>query len=191
MAGINITLRGLDKTLANLDIKKLTVPIQDELEAFAKNTVQMAQANAPVDEGYLREQIGFEIFPLNVKIFAAATYSAYLEFGTRKFAAAYVGSLPATWQEMAAETRGKAGGTMDEFIQNIMAWVLRKGIGADLTKSKSISKTASSLDKMQSAAYAIALNILQNGIKPHPFLYPAFETNRLLLIERLKALSNA
>jgi hypothetical protein len=66
---------------------------------------------------------------------------------------------------------------MDEFIQSIMAWVKRKGIGADTTKSGNVSSSASSLDKQQQAAYWIAINILQNGIKPKKFLYEAVKDN--------------
>jgi len=39
---------------------------------------------------------------------------------------------------------------------------------------------------MQSAAYAIALNILQNGIRAQPYLRPAVEANTPKLIENIK-----
>jgi hypothetical protein len=41
---------------------------------------------------------------------------------------------------------------------------------------------------MQQAAYAIALNILQNGIKPHPYIFPAYEIARLKLLKDLNDL---
>ena len=39
---------------------------------------------------------------------------------------------------------------------------------------------------MQQAAYAIALNILQNGIRPHPFVYPAVTKNTPVLEADIK-----
>jgi HK97 gp10 family phage protein len=146
---------------------------------FGTRVETEAKRNAPADEGKLRSSINSTFDPrkFTVKITVATDYAAYQEFGTRKFAAAYVGTLPQEWRTYAATFKGKTGGSMDEFIQSIMAWVNRKGIGADITKSGNVSSSASSLDKQQQAAYWIAINILQNGIKPKKFLYEAVKDN--------------
>jgi hypothetical protein len=100
---------------------------------------------------------------------ASARYAAYIEFGTRKFAAAYVSSLPADWASYAATFKGSAGGTFKEMVLSIMAWCKRKGID----------------DK---AAYPIARSIMINGIRPKPFIYPSFNAEFPLLIQDIKAI---
>jgi len=190
---LTVKINNLDVTLTNIKniSKEVETKVENELNAFGLATVADAKRNAPVDEGLLRNSIGFKKEKLKVTITVGVNYAAYLEFGTRKFAAAYVSSLPQDWQTFAKEFKGKGGGNMDEFIQRIMEWVQRKGIGAQKTKSGNNSKSNDSLAAMQQAAYAIALNILQNGIRPHPYLYPAYEKNRIELIANIKSALNA
>ena len=102
-----------------------------------------------------------------VEIVVAANYAAYLEFGTRGFAAAYVATLPTEWQVFAAQFKG-GGGSFEDFFMNIIDWVKRKGIEP-------------------AAAYPIAIKILRFGIAAKPFLYPAVEINKKILIDNLKA----
>jgi HK97 gp10 family phage protein len=178
---ITIKLKGFDKTIK--DVQNLATDANKNakiaLVDFGTRVETEAKRNAPADEGKLRSSINsvFDNKTFTVKITVATDYAAYQEFGTRKFAAAYVGTLPQEWRTYAATFKGKTGGSMDEFIQAIMAWVKRKGIGADTTKSGNVSSSASSLDKQQQAAYWIAINILQNGIKPKKFLYEAVKDN--------------
>jgi HK97 gp10 family phage protein len=178
---ITIKLKGFDKTIK--DVQKLATDANKNakiaLVDFGTRVETQAKRDAPADEGKLRSSINstFDQRKFTVKITVATDYAAYQEFGTRKFAAAYVGTLPQEWRTYAATFKGKTGGSMDEFIQAIMAWVKRKGIGADITKSGNVSSSASSLDKQQQAAYWIAINILQNGIKPKKFLYEAVKDN--------------
>ena len=178
---ITIKLKGFDKTIK--DVQKLATDTNKNakiaLVDFGTRVETEAKRNAPADEGKLRSSIKstFDARKFTVKITVATDYAAYQEFGTRKFAAAYVGTLPQEWRTYAATFKGKTGGSMDEFIQSIMAWVKRKGIGADMTKSGNVSSSASSLEKQQQAAYWIAINILQNGIKPKKFLYEAVKDN--------------
>lgn len=178
---ITIKLQGFDKTIK--DVQKLATDANKNAKValvdFGTRVETEAKRNAPADEGKLRSSINstFNQRDFTVKITVATDYAAYQEFGTRKFAAAYVGTLPQEWRTYAATFKGKTGGSMDEFIQSIMAWVKRKGIGADTTKSGNVSSSASSLDKQQQAAYWIAINILQNGIKPKKFLYEAVKDN--------------
>ena len=188
MGSYSFSFSGVDVVLN--DVKKLkdsiNKDVQKELNAWAIETSTQAKILAPVDEGNLRGGIAPKFENLSASVTVAANYAAYIEFGTRKFAAKYVGTLPKEWKDMAARHKGKAGGSLDEFIQNIMAWVKRKGIGGSKTKSGNISQSKSSLDNMQQVAYAIALNILQNGVKPHPFLYPAYQKTKKDLMGRLR-----
>jgi HK97 gp10 family phage protein len=178
---INIKLTGFDKAEKNIEkiSKDATIKAKVALVDFGTKVETEAKRNAPADEGKLRSSINskFDQRKFTVSITVASDYAAYQEFGTRKFAAAYVGTLPQEWKAYAATFKGKTGGNMNDFIQAIMAWVDRKGIGADTTKSGNISRSASSLEKQQQAAYWIAINILQNGIKPKKFLYEAVKNN--------------
>ena len=155
------------------DIEKI---INNELKAFAVETANMAKELAPVNEGALRESINFIAEDLLVHVGAYIEYAAFLEFGTKQFAEAYVATLPEDWQEFAAEHRGPTGGTFLELIQVIMKWVELKGIAT----GKDIKQ----------ASYLIARKIVTQGIHAQPFLYPAFEFTKLQLIDNLKAQLN-
>lgn len=51
-------------------------------EAIGQEAVESAQANAPVDTGYLRDHIQYHADDGGVEIVATAPYSAYQEYGT-------------------------------------------------------------------------------------------------------------
>ena len=159
---LSIKVKGLDAVIANFD--KLANDTQDDvnkaLDAYGQAVVQNAKtlisANSS-DEGGLLRSVDSTIGSLSVTITARQNYAAYIEFGTRKFAASYISSLPSEWQAYAGTFRGdKTGNTggFRDFILAIMGWVKRKGID-------------------EKAAYPIALKILRDGIKPKPFLYPS------------------
>lgn len=176
---ISLTIPNLDKLTAEIkaypeDIEKI---INNEFKAFAISTANDAKVFAPVNEGALRESINFFTDNLTVSVGAYIEYAAYLEFGTKSFAEAYVSSLPEEWQVYAAEFKGGAGeGTFDDLLRAIMKWVQLKGIA-----------TGKDIDQ---AAYLISLKIIRQGIQAQPFLYPAYEKNRIELIENLKAQLN-
>jgi HK97 gp10 family phage protein len=194
MSGFTVKLEGFDEALKKLDVSKLKSDIQDELNAFGLDVEQDAKQLAPVDEGRLKNAIYWkpvtEAGKISVEVGCAVDYAAYLEFGTRKFAAAYVGSLPTDWKVLAAQYKGKGGGSFHDMVVALTQWVLRKGISATKTKSGNNSKSQDSLEGQYRAAYNIAKWILINGIKPHPFLFPAVEKNRTKLLDRLKILLN-
>lgn len=185
------------QNLPNLKAKLAQIPqnvgkqVKAELEAFGFATVEQAKRLAPVDEGHLRSSISHKVVTVDkglvVEIVVATDYAAYLEFGTRKFAAAYVSTLPPDWQTFAATFRGPGGGSLSEMIVRLMAWVRRKGFAAQRTKSGNRSNSKASLHGEEQAAYAIALQILLNGVKAHPFLFPAVRDQKKLLIDRLNA----
>ena len=190
MGVINIKVNGLDAVLSKITAKTNAIEkgIQGELDGWAIDTVALAKQNAPTNEGHLKGAISPEYGKLRASVTVAVDYAAYVEFGTRKYGSAYVATLPPDWKSFAATFKGKGSGSFEEFVQNIMEWVQRKGIGALKTKSGNKSGSKESLDAMQSAAYAIAINIIQNGIKPHPYLYPAWQKTKPELIENIKAL---
>jgi hypothetical protein len=194
MAGFKMQLTGVKDVIGELSLAGLEVDIQKELDAFALNVVHDAQQLAPVDEGFLRRQIGFVKGNLEVEIVVNCDYAAYVEFGTRKFAAAYVSTLPNDWKTFAARFKGPGSGTFEQLVMRIVEWVRRKGIGrtynvATRRRDKVGKQTAATTD--YATAYQIAHYIMITGIRPHPFLYPAYEKNRILLLEKLRNLLDA
>lgn len=189
-----IKIEGLEKTLARFDVKKYEPQIQACFDKFGATVKLKAMENiarpypkGSDDRGLLLNSVFWDKGRLSATVGDSASYASYIEFGTRKYAASYVASLPPDWQAYAASTRGKSslGSSFDQFVQNIFAWVERKGIGAHSTKSGAKSTSKKSLESMQQAAYWIAINILQNGIKPHPYLYPAFNIAKDQLLKEL------
>lgn len=191
MSSITIKLTGLEglrSKIKNLS-KEASNEIAAEFKAFGENTVRDAKEAAPVDEGHLRSSISSvtTVTPTNIntEIIVATDYAAYIEFGTKRFAEKYVATLPPDWKTFAAEFRGKGGGTVEQLLERLTAWVMRKGFAAYRTKSDNASKSKNSIQAQESAAYIIALRILQNGVRPHPFLFPAVKKNRKILIDNL------
>ncbi|MBA3674459.1 MAG: HK97 gp10 family phage protein [Chitinophagaceae bacterium] len=188
MAAFNIQIKGLNEITTRFKEfpKEVEAVVQKNLNEFAVNTASDAQGFCPVNEGHLRQSIHPEIKRLEAGVTVSANYAAYVEFGSRGYAAQYVATLPAEWQEFAAKFKGKGGGTFAELLERITEWVRHKNIGIQLTKSGKSSKSASSLAAQKQAAYLIARKILRNGVKAQPFLMPAVESNRIKLEENLK-----
>jgi len=188
--GLNIELQGLDnalKAMKGLSAKAL-VDVKDEMNAFGQKVVLDAKQLAPTDEGKLKNSISYKLNGLDLEITVAANYAAYVEFGTRRYASEQVASLPPDWKAFAAQFKGKGGGSMDEFLLRIIDWVGRKGLAGTYsvkTGRRTGSKSARAIEDAE-AAYPIALAILRNGVKAHPFLYPAYDRNVEKFINNLK-----
>lgn len=190
--GITFKLN-IKEVVKNITVAKATANniVREELASFGTLTVNQAKRLAPVDEGLLRNSIS-ATFPISSKgytvtITVNVNYAAYIEFGTKSFAAAHVSSLPPDWQAFAAQFKGKGSGTFQEFVKVLTEWVMRKGFAAEQTKSGNRSKSQSSIEAQKQAAYMIALSILRKGIRPHPYLWPAYRDNVKLLVANLKA----
>lgn len=192
---IKLEIKGLDATIKRVEELASTIKqdVNDELTAFVNNVARDAKILAPVDEGHLRGSINADnSVNESASVTVSTNYAAYLEFGTRKFAAAYVATLPSDWQTYAATFKGKGDGTFDEFVQSLVAWVKRKGIGATYnikTRRRDRVGKQSAQTTAEADAYAIALWILRNGIRPHPFLYPAVMKNLPEIRKRMEELT--
>ena len=189
---MELKLKNIDKVFENIksypeDLKKV---INNEFKAFGIGTVNDAKRLAPVNEGVLRNSIASNVEDLKVTISVNIPYAAYLEFGTKSFAQSYVSTLPPDWQTFAAEYKGKGNGNFTQFFYAILQWVIKKGFASTFSV-KSNKRVKSGHQNERDAAYAIVLSILRKGIKPHPYLYPAFEKNKIELIKNLKAQLNA
>lgn len=190
MATFSIKIEGLEAALEKLSPAMYKRSVNDAFNAFGLATVKDAKINVPKDEGNLARSINFEKIDYGVQINVNADYAAYVEFGTRKFAESYISQLPNDWKTFAAEFKGKTGGdnSFMSFFYKILKWVQRKGFAADKTKSGKRSNSKNSIQKEYDAAYFIAISILRNGIKPQPYLYPAFEKNKPQLIKDLETI---
>ncbi|WP_434127591.1 HK97 gp10 family phage protein, partial [Enterococcus faecium] len=80
--------------------------ISGALYKFGVRVEQDAKKLAPVNEGLLKSSIEREGTALTQSILVRANYAAFVEFGTRKFAAEYVNTLPLEWQQLAERAKG-------------------------------------------------------------------------------------
>jgi len=177
---MQIEVKGLDTLIKKFDTlsKKVQGEVQSALNSWADDTAANAKslvaANSS-DEGALLRSISPIYGNGSARVVATAKYAAYIEFGTRKYAAAYVSTLPADWQAYAATFKGKAGGDYYDFLNAILDWVKRKGITArySVKTKKRLRNSKADDERLVEAAQAIALSILRNGIQAKPFLYPS------------------
>jgi len=186
MGGFVIKVEGLEKTMQRFLPAKYEPQIQSAFDKFGDRVRTAAIQIAPVDETNLRSSIYFDNIKLGADVGCKVNYAAYLEFGTRRFAQAYVSSLPDDWQKLAVQAKGKGGGSFEEFVLRITEWVRRKGIAITPTKSGNASKSVSAISQQRQAAYVIARSILIKGIKPQPYLYPAVNIASKQLLKDLK-----
>jgi HK97 gp10 family phage protein len=171
MAGFTFDIGNLSDVLKRFDTleSKVKEDVKAEINASALNIQSGAKRLAPVNFGQLRNSIYLKeqkvekgiIFTVGAK----ASYAAYVEFGTGGKV-----SIPAGFEELASGFKGKKAGTFKDMVEALTLWVKRKGIGGG--KDKSI-------------AYAIAISILRKGLRPQPFLIPAFQTEKPKLIKNI------
>lgn len=198
---LGLTIKNLDKVIEELkaypqDVEKI---INNEFKNFGQATVTEAQRLVPRNEGRAAENISSIVGNLKITISVNVDYAAFIEFGTKSFAAAYVATLPAEWQKLAAEHKGGgSGGSFKELVLRITEWIHHRGLGSGyqapigITGTYSVKtrkrtgspKTQAQQDKQ--AAYLIARKIIIKGIPAQPFLFPAFEHQSVELIKNLK-----
>jgi HK97 gp10 family phage protein len=166
--GLDTLIKKMDKLAADVQ-KEVQAELNDWADTTAQNAISLVSANSS-DEGLLKNSIKPYYGNGSASVKVAAKYGAYVEFGTRKYAAAYVGSLPADWQAYAATFKGSTGGTFKQFVASLMAWGDRTG-------------------KMDPKyAYVAALKILREGLKARPFIYPSVQKTLPVLKKNLRAI---
>ena len=101
--GLNLTgIKEVEKALKTMD-KHLRQDVGDEINASALNIQSSAKRLAPVDLGFLRNQIALvPIGDLTYSVEARAKYSAYLEFGTGGLV-----KIPAGFEDLAILFKGR------------------------------------------------------------------------------------
>lgn len=130
--------------------------IKDTINDVVDMMIRDAREKAPRDMGRLIDSIDKENRDTGwtVIFFAGVDYAAFQEFGTGSRV-----NVPAELADVAQQFRGFKSGNFEEFLENIKGWCSRKGIP-------------------ESAAYPIAVSILQRGLNPQPFFYPAYRENK-------------
>jgi HK97 gp10 family phage protein len=167
-----IDATGLDvviKKFNNLS-KEIKNDVEDELNAWAMNVEQDAKMLVKSDSynnGRLLGSINHKSEGMEASVSANTEYAAYIEFGTRKFAAQYVATLPQDWQSYASTFKGPTGKGFNELLLSIKQWCQDKGID-------------------EGDAYMIALRIAVNGVRARPFLYPSVNKNLPIFIKNIK-----
>jgi HK97 gp10 family phage protein len=172
---MELQVKGLDALIKKMDklAKDVQLEVQAELndwaDTTAQNAISLVSANSS-DEGLLKNSIKPYYGNGSASVRVAAKYGAYVEFGTRKYAAAYVSSLPADWQAYSATFKGSTGGTFEQFVESLKGWAERTG-------------------KMDPKyAYVTALKILREGVKARPFIYPSVQKTLPVLRKNLRAI---
>jgi len=107
--GISLSgIKEVEKALKTID-KELKQDVGNEINASALTIMTSAKRLAPVDLGFLRNQIAIQ--PLNeltYEVEAKAKYSAYIEFGTGGLV-----NVPAGYEELAMLFKGKGRRTIN------------------------------------------------------------------------------
>lgn len=201
---LTLKVKGLDKLIADFDnlAKDTQVKTNVALDVFGqrvvKDAVDLVALNSS-DEGKLKNSIKSTVGSLNVTITVNTNYAAYIEFGTRKFAASYVSSLPSDWQTFAAEFKGKGQGDFYDFLFAILDWVKRKGLANryDIRSRNVITRAGRRIplakkddDNLERISWLIAMKILRNGIRAKPYLYPSIQKNIPVLEKDLENIFN-
>jgi len=149
--------------------KQVKEIVSAEVQAAGAEFVSGARRDAPVDQGALKASISYYMDgDLSAVIVAQKFYAPFIEFGTKgKYT-----PIPGT-ENLAAQFKGYKGGDFMELLRMIVRWVNRKGITGRFSV-KTRKRLGSKVDRLAedyAAAWPIALSILKNGIKPHPFFF--------------------
>lgn len=191
---IHIKINGLEQVIgkfnkADANIKKnIQQAFKDCGNRISADAKQLVSANAS-DTGYLQNSIHPVYRKMGTSIVASAKYAAYIEFGTRKFAATYVASLPSDWAAYANTFRGKSNsGDFYDFLNAILDWVKRKGIAHrySVKTRQKMRMGKKDNERLEQTAENIAKSILINGIAPRPFMYPSVNKNLPILLQDIK-----
>lgn len=165
MAKIKMTVEGNKSYYSNLS-KLYREDVEDFLAEAIQNTETEAVQAAPSNTSFLRSSAYSEINGLEGLVGFKAQYAAFQEFGTGALV-----DVPAEWSEYAATFNDSDFGSFEEFKISLLDWMNNKGIEAKFL-------------------YPIMMKILRIGIKPQPFLYPAWKNNTIKFLDNLKKMLN-
>lgn len=171
MATFKVTVKGLNGLQATLaaTTSEIRAIISQEVEAAAQQWRSLAVKDAPVDQGTLKGAISYRMESEYIaEIVCQVFYAPFMEFGTKgKYR-----PIPGT-EQIAQQFKGFKGGDFQTFLRNILKWVRRKGLAGRFsvkTRRRVGNKAVQQVEDL-SVAWPIAMSILKNGVKPHPFFF--------------------
>jgi HK97 gp10 family phage protein len=174
MDRITFDIVGINKVMDTLHKfnKQTQIELKEEVGASALKIQSDAKRNAPVNLGTLRQSIylNSEIkseYQYKFTIGSSASYAPYIEFGTGGKVL-----IPKGFQSYASQFKGKSKGRFKDMLLALTEWVQKKGIASG--------------KQTKSVAYMIAVSILKKGLRPQPFLIPAFEQEKNKLKARIE-----
>jgi len=162
-------MQQLRRTLTNFR-KNAEREAKEALNIAVDKMIADAKANAPRDLFNLVNSIDKENRDngWTVVFFVGEEHGAFQEFGTGSKAV-----VPPELETEASKFKGYKDGNFEEFVANIREWCSRNGIDP-------------------AAAWPIAVSILNRGLRPQPYFYPAYLKYRDTIIpdvrERLQRL---
>jgi len=163
--------------------------LNKEMNASALNIERNAKRMAPANFGKLRQSIKHNIGePLMKSVYSDIGYAAYVEFGTKKKAMSH--PIHNGFAAYAAQFKGKGKGDYGDMILALLLYVRRNKL-AGTYKVKSRRRQGNRDQRLSEdlrVAERMAYFILKNGIKPQPFLIPAYLDERPKLIKRIQNL---
>lgn len=182
---IKFKLEGVQATIK--DLKAGQKLFEDKVDKLLQNGVVMierdAKRNAPTYIGAIKQSIQHaNIAPLKWEVAANAYHAPYIEFGTKLKV-----NVPAGMEAIAAAVKSRPKkGNYKQFVDALTEWIKKRGIAATQIKQVSSGARKGQFQKAGSSAqrnyerqlaHLMAIRILQNGIRPQPFLYPALMAN--------------
>tara|TARA_R110002020_G_scaffold471625_2_gene698879 strand:- start:3234 stop:3737 length:504 start_codon:yes stop_codon:yes gene_type:complete len=157
------SVKGLQDLLKKLEKLGDAKEIDGIAEGISREIQLDAVQRAPVNFGQLRQSIKqSKIGPLKYEVVVGADYGSYVEFGTGPRV-----QVPPEFAQMAQQFKGGKGGSFKDGLKSIKDWCRAKGIP-------------------ESAAYPILMSLLKKGMRPQPYLYPAFVKGRLQYFKDLE-----
>lgn len=176
----------------------------EDIATKAKQNVSRAYPEGAVDFGGLKNSISAKRGkPFEWHIVANVFYASFIEFGTGKFAAEYVASLPDNWQEFAASFKVSGnGGNFHDLVLRIKEWIKHKQIDVFAEREQQFDEESGNLiinkprrrtkdereQKLNEVAYLIARKLVVFGQKPKPFLFPAFQSQKQQIIKDIESI---
>jgi HK97 gp10 family phage protein len=189
MATITIDIKGMTEALGKFDKygKKVQAGIKNEVNASALKIQSDAKKLAPVNLGTLRNSIQLVEQSISQSKFvytigSTVKYAPYVEFGTGGKV-----SIPTGYESYASQFKGKSDGTFTDMVKALAEWVKKKGIVASysINTQRRVGNKANNEKKDNATAWAIAISIIKKGLRPQPFLIPAFEQEKPKLKSRI------
>lgn len=165
-----LSVEGLPELLKDIDQfgGRLIQLIDYELLRGVQNMVRVAKRAAPKNFGNLAREITYKKSgPLSYEYISGAGYSAYQEFGTKGNT-----NIPAGLGDFAAQFKGSGFGKSQlSMKQAIFEWARHVGIEKKFW-------------------YLIYRSILIHGVKPHPFFFPIFFSEGVIVKSRIENIIN-